>query len=59
MPAFAEPGVWAGMWALQSGRHVAVAHVGGRQNVYVDFVAVQYVSTRERVRASAHVILAE
>jgi hypothetical protein len=54
-----EPAIWAGHWQLQSDRHVAVARVGGREYVYVDFVGVQDVTTVERVRASAHVIVAE
>jgi hypothetical protein len=54
-----EPAIWAGLWQLQSDRHVAVARVGGREYVYVDFVGVQDVTTVERVRSSAHVIVAE
>ena len=54
-----EPQVFQGLWQLQSDRHVAVARVGGRDYVYVDFVGVTDVTTVERVRASVHVVVAE
>lgn len=54
-----EPAIWAGIWQLQSDRHVAVARIGGQEYVYCDFVGVQDVTTVERVRSSAHVIVAE
>lgn len=54
-----EPGVWGGVWQLQSDRHVAVARIGAHEVVYCDFVGVQDVTTVERVRASTHVVVAE
>jgi hypothetical protein len=54
-----EPAVWSGVWQLQSDRHVAIARVGASEHVYCDFVGVQDVTTVERVRSSAHVIVAE
>jgi len=54
-----EPLVWQGLWQLQSDRHVAVARLGGREYVYVDFVGVSDVTTVERARSSTHVVVAE
>src|SRR5262249_17230787 len=46
-----------GSW--REDRRVAVATVGGREMVLADFAATQDVTTRERLRSAAHIVLAE
>lgn len=54
-----EPRLWAGVWALREDRRVAAAAVGGRELVLADFVGAQDATTRERLRASCHAVVAE
>lgn len=54
-----EEPLWAGVWRLEQDRRVAVATLGGRELVLADFVAVQDTTTKERLRASCHVVGAE
>lgn len=54
-----EEPLWAGVWRLEQDRRVAVATLGGHDLVLADFVAVQDTTTKERLRASCHVVGAE
>jgi len=54
-----EEPLWLGLWQLRDDRRVAGAVLGGRELVVADFVGVQDVTTKERLRASAHVVIAE
>lgn len=54
-----EEPMWGGLWALRDDRRVAVASLGGREVALLDFVGAQDVTTKERLRASCHVVHGE
>jgi hypothetical protein len=54
-----EEPFWGGIWRLEENRTRAVARLGGTDYVVLDFVGVHDVQAQERLRASAHVVLAE
>lgn len=54
-----EEPMWGGTWRLENDRHTAVFALGGTSLVVADFVGTQDVQAQERLRAGAHVVIAE
>jgi hypothetical protein len=54
-----EESMWAGTWSLEEGRSRAIGRVGGHVFCVIDFVGTQDIQAQDRVRASAHSIIAE
>src|SRR4030095_16278434 len=54
-----EEPMWGGLWALRNSRTEAVFTLGGVEMVVAHFIPTTDPTAKERLRAAAHVMLAE